>query len=45
LIVDIVVGTVNYQLVATDDEGDIIMFELANPSLLFGTATLSSTGL
>lgn len=38
-------GTLTYQLEATDEEGDKIMFALLDSTLLFGTATLSSSGL
>lgn len=36
-------GTLNYQLVATDEEGDKILFTLSD-STLFGNASLTSSG-
>lgn len=38
-------GTLNYQLVATDEEGDKILFALSDSTLLFGNASLTSSGL
>lgn len=38
-------GTLNYQLVATDEEGDKILFALLDSTLLFGNASLTSSGL
>lgn len=42
---DFYIGTLQYQLIATDDEGDLIKFQLDEDEFALGEVNLTSDGL